>query len=679
MNGSAVSRVISVAAASKWISCLIWSGLAIFPVRGSLQAQTDSLLLEESVLVGRRNESLLQVSGDRLRIQADKLTVMPMLLGSSDPVRLSRFLPSMQASTELDYGLHIQGSDHSHNLVSSGDVPIYGVAHLLGIYSVFNPSHFDTFSYSTWAGGSNRLGGKLGMELPQELRTRVEGEFSLGLLSAQGSLHVPVGKSTLSVSARRSFINTVYGRYLKIGKMPLGYGFTDVNLTWLWRPSQHDAVWADGYWGDDSARLSAATGVYGIDFKWGNGMGALHWKHDFPEAGSLMQTAYVTAYYLNPHISYTGMDVTAPSSLLTVGYRGKWTYGPWSAGLDIAAHRALPQDVDIKGTFAMTHTPQPLQHGQEISLSAGYVRTFGQLGVDAGLRGLLYHSPDGRWLPDAGPELLLSWDFFSAGKLSARVGIKHQYLMQAGITDLGLPFEFWFLAGTYNDPQHSLGTSVSYTIPFAEDAFRFSAEAYYRILRNQVEYRNGFFDILYSPQSLDASLLKGDGRAFGASVMLQKTSGRFTGWLSYAWGRSLRRFEGMPYEVPSSHERLHELDVVASYQVDRWSFGLTFLAATGNPYTPPQALYILSGHVMVQYGEHNSARYTPYSRLDLSVNYFFRRDERMERGLNLSIYNALGARNVLFNGLSVDGDTFSYSPSDINIRYMPSICYFVKF
>ena len=118
----------------------------------ALQAQTDSLTLEESVLVGRRNESVLQASGEGVRIKAERLRTLPMLLGSADPMRLARYLPSMQASSELDYGLHIQGNDHSHNLVSSGGVPIYGAAHLLGIFSVFNPSHYDSFNYSIQIG-----------------------------------------------------------------------------------------------------------------------------------------------------------------------------------------------------------------------------------------------------------------------------------------------------------------------------------------------------------------------------------------------------------------------------------------------------------------------------------------------------------------------------------------------
>lgn len=649
-------------------------------IPGAVHAQTDSLTLEESVLVGRRNQSVIELSPSGVNLQPDRLKTMPMLLGSADPVRLARYLPSMQASTELDHGLHIQGNDHAHNLVSSGGVPIYGAAHLLGIFSVFNPSHFESFDYSTWVPEDcNRLGGQLEMGLPKSMAERVGGDVSLGLIHFQGSIRFPIGKSSLAVSLRRSYINLLYGHFMKVGDMPLGYGFTDANLTWQWQPSKDDRIWIDAYYGDDKASLSSLSKLYGVDIQWGNAMGAVHWQHDMEGSGRLFQSAYATTYFLNPDINYSGMQVTIPSAILTAGYKAHWTSGHWSAGAGFAAHRARPQDVSISGTFNTTHEPQPLQHGQEMSLFASYSGEWGPLALRAGLRGLLWHSPDGRWMPDAGPDLQLSWDWYNAGKLTARAGIQHQYLMQAGITDLGLPCEFWFLAGTYNDPQHSLGATLTYTLPFVSDMFAFQAEAYYRTLRNQVEYKNGFFDLIYSPASLDAALIKGDGRAFGANVMLQKRAGRLTGWVSYAWGRSLRHFEGMEGEVPSVHERLHELDVVASYSVGKWSFGLTYLLATGMPYTPPVALYVISNRVVVQYGSHNSARLAPYNRLDIAINYYFNKGGKTENGLNLSVYNALGARNELYHNLVIDEDGFLYAPSDINIRFMPSICYFHRF
>ncbi|MBO7644176.1 MAG: hypothetical protein J6S62_04375, partial [Bacteroidales bacterium] len=62
-------------------------------IPGAVHAQTDSLTLEESVLVGRRNQSVIEVSPSGASLQTDRLKAMPMLLGSSDPVRLARYLP----------------------------------------------------------------------------------------------------------------------------------------------------------------------------------------------------------------------------------------------------------------------------------------------------------------------------------------------------------------------------------------------------------------------------------------------------------------------------------------------------------------------------------------------------------------------------------------------------------
>lgn len=645
-----------------------------------MQAQTDSLTLRESVLVERRNESMLEASAQGVKLQSDRLRTMPMLLGSSDPVRLARYLPSMQATSELDAGIHIQGNEHSHNLVSSGGIPIYGASHLLGIFSVFNPSHYPSMTYEARVRDANRLGGRLDMALPQETSGRTGGDFSAGLMAAQGSLHVPAGSSSVSLSLRRSYINALYGHFLTMGGKQLAYGFTDANLTWFWKASARDRIWFDAYWGNDSAGFGAGNDRYGADLDWWNAMGALHWHHAGQNGSMLRQSAYVTAYALDVLIEFSSIKAKLPSSILTSGYKASWNSpGGLSAGLDIAAHWARPQQWSVEGFYTQGAAGQPMQLGQEATLSLGYTGTWGPLTVSGGLKGLLWHGTDGRWIPNVAPDILVGADFYKAGKLELRAGISYQYLHQAGITDLGLPCEFWFLSGSLSRPQRSIGASLSYGLPLFSGGYELQAELYYRTLENQVEYADGFLDLIYSPYSLEDVLLRGRGRAYGASLMLHKKAGALTGWLSYSYGRSLRVFDEAAGEVPSSHERIHELDLVASYSLGKWTFGLTFLAAGGTPYTPATAMYLLNNRVMVQYGPHNSARLSPYSRLDVSVNYFFNRSERLENGLNFSMYNILGSRNELFRHLSMDDEGFSYSPDGINIRFMPSLCYFHKF
>ena len=655
----------------------------LLPLLASSQLPPDTLYdsLKASAVQAEQNLSVIRAQSDRVQLETEQLRTFPMILGSADPVRFSQYLPSMSATTELDASLHIQGNDHSHNLVSIGGIPIYGASHLLGLFSVFNPTHFPRMDYSTWTADANRLGGQLDMALPPAQATKVGADVSVGLVSAQGTLTLPLGKSTLTASVRRSYLNLLYGSFLQMNGNRFKYGFTDANLTWLWEPRPQDRIWVDAYYGDDSVVIPPGNlGLVG-DFRWWNAMGAVHWHHRTGE-GLLRQRVWMSAYSLNLDVVYASMTARAPSTIMSEGYRLSYEWGPWKTGIELQAHQARPQALSLEGTFNDKGTQSSLQQGQELTVFGRYARSWGPFGLDLGLKGILWHGADKKLYPAAGPEAIFSWDFYRGGKLELQAGLHHQYLMQAGITDMGLPLEFWFLAGAYNKPQQSLGASLRYQLSFLNDRYRLTTDLYYRNLKNQAEYASNLVDFLFSPYSLESAIQVCDGRAYGLNLMLQKQSGALTGWISYAWGRSLRRFGGADApERPSNHERIHELDLVAMYQLGRWNFGATFVAASGTPYTPVNSVLIINNHVIAIHGEKNSARLAPYMRLDLSVSYFFHRDARQENGLNFSLYNALGRNNEFAHHLVVNmqEETFAYRPAVVGVRFLPSLCYFHKF
>ena len=95
---------------------------------------------------------------DAVNVDVGKLQNLPKLLGNTDPIRFVRLLPAVQTNSECDSGIHIQGCDNAHNDISLGGIPVYGVNHLLGLFSVFNPSHYGRMTYSE-SSPSNRLGG----------------------------------------------------------------------------------------------------------------------------------------------------------------------------------------------------------------------------------------------------------------------------------------------------------------------------------------------------------------------------------------------------------------------------------------------------------------------------------------------------------------------------------------
>ena len=661
----------------KRIQTVIWSVLMLSGV--GAKAQTDSLYLDATTITARKNTSVVAITSKGVTLDVEKIQYMPSLFGNGDPLGFAHYLPSMTAQAELENGLYIQGSEHSHNIVSSGGVPIYGAAHLLGIFSVFNPSHYRKMNYSTWAPGVNRLGGSIDMPLPDSLRTVTSGEISAGLMSAQGTLRVPLGKKAWAgVSARRSYMNLLYGRFLTLNDesgdnegTKIRYGFTDLNLTVMWEPSARDRVWLDAYWGNDAMDGGESTYSVDADAQWQNGMAALHWKH-----GALEQTAYWTGYGLDFNADWAGVRASLPSWLHTAGYRAQLGVGDFRFGVESALHHAQPQNPSVGGAYNVDIEPEPEQRALENTLNVHWAHDWEHLQLEAGLKGSLYLSPEKEWFHGVDPYCSVGWNMYRGGVLTARFQMQHQYLFRTGITDMAMPTEFWLLAGRYTKPQTANSVSLSYRLPFGEGAWTLETEAYYRLLDGQIEYKGNLMDFVNGSYSLEDQLLKGSGRAYGVNFQLSRHSGAFTGWIAYAYGRSLRTFGGVEY--PSAHERLHEMDAVLSWDLGRWTVGLTSILATGLPFTATEHLYLMGQKIIAWYGPHNGKRMKTYFRTDLSVNYWIK---PQRSGLNFSVYNVSGVPNEMYYHiwLNYEDREVSYGSVKMNLRFMPTVSYFCKF
>jgi hypothetical protein len=265
--------------------------------------------------------------------------------------------------------------------------------------------------------------------------------------------------------------------------------------------------------------------------------------------------------------------------------------------------------------------------------------------------------------------------------VTASYGIRHQYLFQTGLSNIGLPIEFWFAAGRHSLPQYSQQADLSYALNIFQDALALSVNAYYKRLYNQVEYKGDMFDFFNSRYDLDRNLLKGDGWNYGLNFMAHKQAGRLTGWISYSLGRALRRFDNRDYSgiYPANHERIHELNAVCSYQTDRWNLSGTFVYASGAPFTAPEYYYISAGQIISKPSEHNSCRMRPYMRMDLSATYSITKNNRTENGINVSVYNVIGRKNDVMYRLNMKEGLYSYSNMTFFLRWVPSISYFHKF
>ena len=123
-------------------------------VSGQDLEKLDSVVVSAS----RNNSLVIPGPGVESHVRTDLLYRAPSLLGNADPLRFVRMLPGVVTGSELDAGIHVQGTEHQHTLISVEGVPIYGASHLLGLFSVFIPSHYGAMEYSSGSREANRLG-----------------------------------------------------------------------------------------------------------------------------------------------------------------------------------------------------------------------------------------------------------------------------------------------------------------------------------------------------------------------------------------------------------------------------------------------------------------------------------------------------------------------------------------
>ena len=648
-----------------------------------ISAQTDSSLLrtiDSTVVAARKRSSPISVKAET-KVDIEGLAKLPGILGSSDPLRFIRLLPSVQTGSEIDAGIHIQGCDHSHNLISIDGTPIYGASHLLGIFSVFNPAHFGTMNYGTTAGTLGRLGGYVDMLPDRSIPSRsTKGDFSLGLVAAQGNLKLRTGdNSALSLSARRSFLNELYRPFLTVDEDPFLYGFGDVNLGWAWAPSAKDRIYADAFYSSDAADYTSIENHLGVKMGWSNASAALHWQHRSAET-LLKQSIFITQYSARADISYSLESGFVPYHTRNAGYKTAVQWQDFDFGADILYYDVLaPSPVHESGSMT-AGIAKETQQALESRIRAAWSRYLSlSWKIRADLAGGWYLSPekDSFWQLD--PSLAISYDMFHAGKLDLRAGSATQNIFLTGVSSMGFPIEFNFLAGKYGSPQRSLWASLAYNLYFRQEAWAFSAELYWRRLHNQVEYTGTLMDYLRADSSLADMLTTAEGWNYGINLILHKQAGKLTGWLSASLGRSLRQGEDGSI-WPSNFERLIEVNAVATWTERKWDAGGTFIAASGTPFTAPQSFYLLDSRLICLYGPRNGARLAPYIRLDLNFNWYFRKDTTLTHGINFSIYNALARNNELsYRFYYREDGSFAYAPFSFALRLMPGIGWFCKF
>ena len=648
---------------------------------------TWSALLDTILVKGYRYTSPIKTRINGVIVwDMSNMGLLPQVLGNADPMHYAQMLPGIQTNNEYRSGINIEGCDNQHNLISIEGVPIYNVNHLLGFFSTFNVSHFKSLSISKGCAGANspnRIGGQMDMQYSMTFPDTISGNLSVGLISSEGTIRFPVGSKThVSLSLRGSYMNLLYNKWMRSDDQRFKYSFYDANATVSHRINENNVLLFDFYSGRDLASFSERS-YYLVDMKskWGNNMGAVHWLYNNKDL-LVKSSVYITDYRNRFNLEMPDMSFRLPSGITDIGLKSNMNWKEWNMGVDVAYHNITPQSLERKKWDNIADLKAEHMHSVETSLYGSYeYQIIEPLGVVGGLRTTLFMQ-EGKTYASLNPSLILLYDK-SSWQLSATYALRHQYLFQIGFSDIGLPTEFWISSSHDIKPQYAHECSLNSSVFAFNRRYRVALGLFYRKLYHQLAYKGSVLDYVNSAYDINRSLMHGQGQNYGASLILNKCTGKLTGWMSYTYTHARRSFKdgNRMGTYPASHERPHELNVVATYTLGKhWSFGGTMVYASGTPFTPAESLYLLNDNIVLKYGKYNSARLSSYLRLDLSANYKWYGRKNAEHSINFSLYNTTSKENELFYYLKTRKDgSFAYRPVTFIFKALPSISYQFKF
>ncbi len=533
------------------------------------------------------------------------------------------------------------------------------------------------------------------------------GNASVGLVSSKINLEGPIikGKTSFNISARRTYSDILLNSAIWLNKqfdfantddLSMGYYFYDLNLKLNHKFNDNDRLYVSWYSGDDDIYFNyrSSDGAYKektrLNWRWGNTVAAIRWNHVLGPKLFMDVSANYTQYRhkMGIHIkeddkknNYKGsMGINMKSGIYDASFRSDFHWSP-SSGQDIRfggsyTHHKFTPDVmelsmnnsetmdndsvqtnDFNQTFGSRHiVAHEYQLYAEDDIELTDVIKFN---IGAGYAGF---SVNNRYYNSLEPRL--SARFLVTDELSVKTGYAYmtQYVHLLSNNVINLPTDLWVPVTDKVEPEHShqWALGAAYSIDGLAD---FTLEGYYKQMDNLLEYKEGS-TYMSGDTDWQNKVAMGKGWSYGLELMAQRSVGRLNGWIAYTWNKSQRKFDrpGMVINggrtFDAKYDRRHKLDITCNYKFsDRFDMSATWLFETGNCgtiYTQYYDSEILADEKDEQYQytttlgyyeNRNNFRLNPTHRLDLSFNWHRKLSERVNRTLNLSIYNAYNNRN----------------------------------
>ena len=681
-------------------------GILLFPTVS--RAQKDDIAHEETLREVTISSRSAQKRVDEVQVGVEKVEIatlakVPSLFGEKDILKGIQLLPGVKSESEGSGGYQVRGGTAAQNLILLDGATVYNAGHLMGLFSSFNDDAL--MNGSLYKGMvPAQLGGGSSSVFDISTRSGDVNNYhfgaSVGLLSAKVMAEGPIqkDKSSFLVAGRRSYLDLFLGLSDEYKNNTLHFYDTNVRLNFHLSPK--DMLALSFFHGRDNMAIEDM-----MMMEWSNTAATANWLHTFSDTR-----------YVNTKLAYSiyqcdmGMDMLSSYYKMkgyirhaTLRHQQVWAPGQhrFNYGLEGTFLQLQSAEWDIvelhererrNALMGAAWIGDEWRVGKQLELSAGV-----RLHLFSVLGGAPYYQIDKdgnitETLNTASGHIVKTYTNVEP-RLSAKLKLSQLHSLKLGYSrtsqdihaisnsSMSMPFDRYTMTSNIVAPEQADQIALGWASITKNGEYDFSAEAYYKDIRNVYDYRDG--KLFYSEIEIERLILGGKGRAYGLELCAHKNKGLLTGWVSYTLSWSDNKIEGINGGkwYTASNDRRHDLSVVGMYKLSNtWEVAATWHYNTGQALTAPSGKYDMSGSTFYYYHERNGYRAPACHRLDISATYT-KKHGRATHIWSFGIYNAYNHYNPYVIQFLNDDDKPSGTKVEQTSLFgiIPSVSFTIKY